>query len=584
MVNAVNVIHGNKRTRALMYEVDIEGKKVNMECDTGAVVTVVSLQEYESKFCHVPLSTDHIDPNKDLLTVSGEKLIECGKAMVTVNFGGIVRCMELEVVNTKKKFVALMGRNWLDVFFPLWRQLLSVDEQEKMNSLDKKSKVVSDKSELISLIKSKWPRIVSKEIDTPIEGFKAELVMKENARPIFHCAYTVPYKLKESVSQEIDRMVRENIFRPIKYSNWASPLVVRVKPNGTLRFCMDGKVTINKYLETDHYPLPRMDDIFATLSNCNVFCVIDLTGAFKQLSVSEKSQEYLTINTQRGLYACTRLMDGVSSAPAIFQSVMDRILLGIEGVKCFIDDIIIGGEDVKSCKERLFIVLERLNVHNVRINLDKCKFLETEVKYLGHILSDNRISPNPAKLEAILKAPAPESLPQLQSYLGLLNYYGRFIPNLSSELHELYELLKDENEFIWSEKCSRCFEKSKQLLIHNKILELYDPKKPIVVAADASPYGVGAVLSHIVNGVEKPVLFASSTLSPAERNYSQPHREALAIIFAVKKFYKYIYGQKFILNTDHQSLREIFSPKKKTPAVAAARLQRWAVIMSMYDY
>lgn len=326
----------------------------------------------------------------------------------------------------------------------------------------------------------------------------------------------------------------------------ASPLVVRVKANNTLRFCIDGKVTINKYLETEHYPLPRMDDIFASLSNCNIFCVVDLTGAFKQLSVSEKSQEFLTINTHQGLYACSRLIDGVASAPAIFQSVMDQILLGIEGVKCFIDDIIIGGKDVNECKDRLFVVLERLNAHNVKINLEKCIFLESEVKYLGHILSNNKICPNRDKLRAILDA-APTNLPQLQSYLGLLNYYGRFIPNLSSEIHEMYELLQNDREFVWSDNCNRCFEKSKLLITNNQILELYDPKKKIVVAADASPYGVGAVLSHVVNGVEKPVLFASSTLSPAEKNYSQPHREALAIIFAVKRFYKYIYGQKFLL-------------------------------------
>lgn len=136
----------------------------------------------------------------------------------------------------------------------------------------------------------------------------------------------------------------------------------------------------------------------------------------------------------------------------------------------------------------------------------------------------------------------------------------------------------------WSDKCQRTFEKSKRLLTDNEVLEVYDPNKQIVIAADASPYGVVAVLSHIVNGVEKPVLFVSSTSSPAEKNYSQMDREALSIISAVKKFYKHIYGQKFLLESDHQSLKDIFSPKKETPPVAAARLQRWAIITSMYDY
>lgn len=173
---------------------------------------------------------------------------------------------------------------------------------------------------------------------------------------------------------------------------------------------------------------------------------------------------------------------------------------------------------------------------------------------------------------------------KLQSYLGLLNYYGKFIPNLSTELKDLYNLLRKEVKYKWSSACQTAFEKSKKLLLQNKVLTLYDPSKPIVVAADASPFGVGAILSHVIDGVENPVLYASSTLSPAEKNYSQIHREALAIIFAVQQFHKYIYGHKFTLCSDAQALKEIFSPNKNTSLIAASRLQRWAVILSMYDY
>lgn len=138
--------------------------------------------------------------------------------------------------------------------------------------------------------------------------------------------------------------------------------------------------------------------------------------------------------------------------------------------------------------------------------------------------------------------------------------------------------------FEWSENCQKAFDVSKSLLLKNNILTYYDPTKEIIIQADASPYGLGCVLSHIIAGKEKPVLFGSCTLTPAQKNYSQTHREALSIIFALKKFNKYIYGNKFAIYTDHQSLREIFNPKKKTPAVAAARLQRWSILMSMYQY
>ena len=289
--------------------------------------------------------------------------------------------------------------------------------------------------------------------------------------------------------------------------------------------------------------MPRIDDLFASLSNCKVFCVLDLTGAYQQLKVSDASREYLTINTFKGLFRYKTLCFGVSSAPAIFQSVMDQILNGIEKVAVYLDDIIIGGNTIDETKDKLKRVLEKLNTYNVRINVKKCKFYEEDVNYLGHTLTADGVKPSPEKVKAIQEAPMPTNLTKLQAYLGLLNYYSRFIPNLSSELRELYKLMRKGEKFEWSNKCQVSFENSKKLLKKHSLLELYDPEKPIVVAADASPYGVGAILSHVIDGQEKPVLYTSATLSPAEKNYSQLHREALAIMMAVKRFHKYIYGK-----------------------------------------
>lgn len=222
---------------------------------------------------------------------------------------------------------------------------------------------------------------------------------------------------------------------------------------------------------------------------------------------------------------------------------------------------------------KIGLVLNRFNEYNV--HLAKCKFFETEISYLGHVIANGTIKPNEKKTEALINAPKPQNIAELQSFLGLLNYCSKFIPNLSSELHPLYGLLRKNTKFDWTNQCDKAFENSKQLLASNKVLALFNPTKQIVLTCDASPYGVGCVLSQNFDGIEKPVMFASSTLSPAEKNYSQTHREALAIIFGVKKFHKYIYGTEFIIRTDHQALREIFGGKN-TPAVAAARLQRWS--------
>ena len=267
----------------LDYDVEVQSKKVVMECDCGAIVSVISLMEYNEKFSHIQIKPKSNDI--PLRSVTGEKLNEVGTIEVLVTFLNKTEKVELKVIDVSRPFTALFGRNWLDVFIPNWREKLSTPSMEMI-------KTVSQSQSILNEIREKFPRIVFTDMETPIEGYKAELLMKEVAQPIFHCAYTIPYKLKEKVSSEIDRLVEVGILKPIKHSDWASPLVVRVKQNGELRFCIDGKVTVNHYLESDHYPLHRIDDIFASLSNCIYICVLDLKGAFKQLELSIKSKSH----------------------------------------------------------------------------------------------------------------------------------------------------------------------------------------------------------------------------------------------------------------------------------------------------
>lgn len=378
-------------------------------------------------------------------------------------------------------------------------------------------------------------------------------------------------------------MCDENILEEVEYSNWASPIVVVPKSDGSIRICMDCRVTINKSVMMKHYPLPVIDDIFARFNGCSVFCVLDLAGAYQQLEVAEECREFLTINTHKGLFRYKRLPFGVSTAPSNFQRIMDEILKEISNVCCYLDDVLVGGETKEDCETKLCDVLKRLDAHSVRINMEKCKFFKSSVEYLGHEICAEGIKPNKKKIEAIVRAPDPENLTQLKSYLGLMNYYAKFVPNLSSELIALYRLTKKDVKFEWTSECKEVYRRSKKLLLENNLLVHYDPKKPIIITCDASPYGVGAVLSHLINGIERPVLFASSTLTDAERNYSQLHREALAVIFALKKFHKYVYGYKFVIHSDHQPLKEIFGPKRGVLPVAAARIQRWAIYLSMYD-
>ena len=182
-----------------------------------------------------------------------------------------------------------------------------------------------------------------------------------------------------------------------------------------------------------------------------------------------------------------------------------------------------------------------------------------------------------------MQAKSPTNVTELKSYLALLNYYGKFLPNLATTLHPLYDLLQKDRPWKWTEACEGVFVKSKKQLQDSPLLVHYDLKKSLRLACDASPYGVGAFISHVMkNGEEKP--FASRTLTASERNYSQIGKEALSIVFGVKRFHSYLYGRRFTLLTDHQPLVTILGPKTGVPPLAAARMQRWSLMLAAYQY
>lgn len=227
-------------------------------------------------------------------------------------------------------------------------------------------------------------------------------------------------------------------------------------------------------------------------------------------------------------------------------------------------------------------MLTRLERYNVKVKLSKCKFFQSSVEYLGHHIDREGLHPTDEKVTAIVKAPKPNNVTELRLFLGLLNYYGKFLPNLSSLLQPIHNLLRDNVKWNWTAECDAAFEKAKQLLLKSKVLVA---TRPLKLACDASPYGVGAVISHVMdNGEEQPIAFASGTLSDAEKNYAQIEKEALAIIYGVKKFHKYLYGRKFALITDHKPLLAILGPKSSVPTLAALRMQRWAIILMAYNY
>ena len=219
------------------------------------------------------------------------------------------------------------------------------------------------------------------------------------------------------------------------------------------------------------------------------------------------------------------------------------------------------------------------------MNSEKCEFFTDQINFCGHIVDRDGLHKTPEKVNAILNAPHPENVSQLQAFFGLVNYYGWFIKNLASKLQPLYRLLEANSIWKWSSECDAAFQRIKESITSEQVLTHYDPEKPVKLATDTSPYGLGAVLSHVFeDGSERPIAFASRSLNHAEKNYSQIDKEALGLVWGVKKFYPYLYGRHFTLVTDHQPLVSIFHPEKGFSATTAARLQRYALYLAGFQY
>ena len=487
--------------------------------------------------------------------------------MVQVTYGAQSALLPLVVVTGARP--SLMGRNWLHEIKLDWKNIATITRP-----------LSSSPDALIR----RYPKVFQNGLGT-FNGEKVKIQVRPGANPRFHKARPVPFAIRDAVEQELDKLESEGIIAKVATSDCAAPIVAVPKKDGTYRLCGDYKVTTNSVLEVEQYPLPNPTDLFASLAGGKSFTTLDLTQAYQQLLLDDDSKKYTTINTHKGLYQYTRLPFGIASAPAIFQKTMDTILQGIPHVCCYLDDILVTGKDDAEHLQVLEEVFCRLEKHGLRLKWEKCSFMKSSVEYLGHRIDATGIHTLPSKLQAIQDAPEPQNVTQLRSFLGLLNYYGKFIGNLSTLIHPLNELLKMDNPWNWTQECAKAFVDAKEALTSSTVLAHFDPKLPITLAGDASSYGIGAVISHVYpDGSERPIAFASRTLTKSEKNYAQLEKEALSLIFGIKKFHQYLYGHSFTLVTDHKPLLALLGPKSGIPSLAAARLQRWAVLLAAYTY
>lgn len=548
----------------IKIDVLVGDQKLLMELDSGSARCVISECLYSNRFVNYPLEKSILK----MCLYDGHRISPLGYFNAVVSFNSIKKVLKFFVV--KNGGPPILGRDFMTAF----HLVITCD-----------LKYFNHDTELGTLL-GKYPDLWRGELGT-FNRFKIKLQLKENSIPKFFKARTVPFALKDKVEQELKRLVESGVLVSIDRSQYATPIVPVLKNDGRVKIAGDFSVTLNKDLVIEKYPMPRIEEVFAKIGGGDRYSKIDLKNAYNQFVLDDSSQELTTINTHKGLFKYTRLVYGLSNAPAIFQKSMETLLSGIDGVSIWLDDVCITGPDKTSHLNRLNEVLGRLSSAGLRLQKEKCEFFQTSVKYLGYVISKEGLQTSSDKVQAILNAPEPNNVTEVKRFLGLVNYYRNFIPNASSLMSPLHELLRKGIKWQWGDRQRRSMAAVRHELASERVLAHFEPSAQLVLSVDASPAGLGAVLAQCTQqGEERPIAYASRSLTTSERNYSQIQKEATAIIFGVKRFHQYLYGRDdpFILKTDHRPLVSIFNNATGIPVTTALRLQRYAIILSAYNY
>ncbi|XP_058817025.1 uncharacterized protein K02A2.6-like [Topomyia yanbarensis] len=445
-VVVVDVCSVEQRRR--FVSVGLSGTDIRLQLDTASDITVIIRESWQKlgSPALLPATVKAKTASGNILSLDGE--FECD-----VTIGESTR---RDLIRVTEKQLHLLGSDLVESF-NLW----SVP-------MDTFCCHVSGSPAATAALQSIFPNVFTDQLGL-CSKTKVKLELKKSVRPVFCPERPVAYAMYDAVDQELDRLENLNIITNIR--------------SGLLR-------------SLSSYPLPLPDDIFAKLTNCKVFSQIDLSDAFLQVEVNEQYRKLLTINTHRGLYSYNRLPPGVKIAPGAFQQLIDTMLAGLQCTCGYLDDVIVGGKTEEDHDRNLRAVLKRIQDFGFTIRVDKCTFHKQQVQYVGHIVDSRGLRPDPAKIEVISKLPPPTDVSGVRSFLGAINYYGKFVPNMCKLRYPLDNLLKDDAKFQWTDECQRAFEHFKQILSSDLLLTHYDPKREIIVSADASSIGLGATISH----------------------------------------------------------------------------------------
>lgn len=456
-----------------------------------------------------------------------------------------------------------------------------VNDMATNASVSKGSDLSDDIEKRVSRLFTEYDDIIAKgDVARPARTETQKIYLKPNTVPRYIKQYRLPPSYSETIAKKVRKMVQNNLAEP-SVSSWNSPVLLVPKKGAEsvddYRLVIDYR-RLNDVLEDDKYPIPDINEILDGLGKAKYFSTIDLDQGYYQISLDKASRPYTAFTTSDGHFQLTRMPMGLKTSPPVFSRIMRTALGDLVGKICYIylDDVIIYGSTINDHERNLRQVLERLRKIGLQINFKKCKFFKTSVSFLGHIVSDEGLKPDPEKFSVIKDWPTPRNVKEVQSFLGLLNYYRRFVKDFATIAKPLYTLTKKDTVFLWTADCEKAFNQLKYCVCNPPALAYPDFSQPFIIQTDASETGLGAV---IMNYDKRPVAFLSHTLSKTQQAYHITDKELLAIVFALKKWNNYLLGQKFIVQTDHKALEELF--KMKDPS---SRLTRYRLLLEQYDF
>lgn len=438
----------------------------------------------------------------------------------------------------------------------------------------------TEHEQLLNSIFSKYPRCFSDDLATLGKTKCVELDIElTSSKPV--CFR--PYRMSES-ERKITREITDDLLKNgiIRHSNspYASPALLVDKASGAKRLCIDYR-QLNKITVKEKYPMPMIEDLVDRLQGCKYFTSLDLKSGYHQIPVKPDSVPKTAFITPDGHFEFLRMPFGLSNGPSVFQRLMNTVLgnLRFGKVICYMDDLLIATESLEENIACLENVLEVLQTNGLTINLDKCSFFQKEITFLGYEISNNGVRPSSKKLKAIECFPIPKNIHQLRQFLGLINYFRKFIKNCAILCSPLTKLLKKDAVWQWDPQQEQAFNTIKEALIQNAVLKIFDPKLPIILYTDASRDGIGCIMVQVTKNGEQPIHFYSRQTSNDEKKYHSFELELLAVVVGLQKYRHYLLGANFKIITDCNAVRHALSKKEIIP-----RIGRWVLQTQEFSF